>query len=219
MPFTKHVSYVPAIVGNSKKTEFFVRAYSKAYGESEDSNHVVFPRPLLETTINPVYFGTGLFQAFSDEPGPAKWYEYPPMVGELFSGYAFMPLGGGYRDVWALSHFTFSLPKGLDIQGGRLNWKNKSYVTYGPGANDVMNNCGILLKSDVGPPIWEQNLNTSLWGSENYDVSQAISIAKMSAESSIKFWFEGPLGLKPDVRPNTCLWYTNNVSLTLYYYE
>jgi len=82
-----------------------------------------------------------------------------------------------------------------------------------------MNNCGIRLKSGVGPTGWYQNLNTSLWGSENYDVSQAIAIAKMSGESSINFWFEAPMGLKPDVRPDACLWYIDSVSLTLYYEE
>ena len=218
-PLTKHFSYVPAMVSNSKKTEFFVRAYSSAYGESGDSNHVLFPQPApLETTINPTSLDIGSLEAYGDVSGPPQWYTYPPKGGELFSGYAFMPLSGSYRDVWATSTIYFTLPENIDIQGARLNWKNKSYTTYGPGADDVMKNCRILLKSGVGTSGWYQNLNTSLWGSENYDVSQAVLIAKMGGQSSINFWFEAPMGLKPGVRPDACLWYIDNVSLTLYHH-
>jgi hypothetical protein len=217
-PLGKGFSYVPAMLNGKKKVEFFVRAYSTAYGESGDSNHVSLSQPPpLEMTIDPTSLKIDSLEAYGDVSGPPQWYTYPPNGGVLFSGYAFMPLSGSYRDVWVTSTISFALPKNIDIQGARLNWKNKSYTTYGPGAGNVMNNCGIRLKSGVGPTGWYQDLNTSLWGSESYDVSQVVSIAKMSDESSIDFWFEAPMGLKPGVRPDACLWYIDNLSLTLYY--
>jgi hypothetical protein len=204
-------TYVPMMA----EGEYFVRAYSNTYGESGNSNPVVFKEPVLETTIDPTSFEITGKEVFGDDPTHSQWYSYPPNGGVLFSGYAFMPIMGSYRDIWADSTVKFNLPENMNIQGAKLNWKNKSYTTSGPGANNWIKNCGVYLNSTGGWPL----APSVPGGSENYNVSDAVMNAYLNSQPTIEFWFLALRSLKPGVRPDACLWYINNLSLTLYYKE
>jgi len=194
-----------------------VRAHSNTYGESGNSNSVffVYQGKVSETTIDPTSFEITSKEVYGDDSTPPQWYSYPPNGGVLFSGYAFMPINASYRDVWADSTVTFNLPEDMQFLSARLNWKNKSYTTSGPGVNNVIKNCVVYL--NTGPGGWPLAPSVP-GGSENYDVSDAVLNAEMSSQPTIEFWFLALKSLKSGVRPDACLWYINNLSLTLYYH-
>jgi hypothetical protein len=204
------------------RDEYFVRAYSYTYGESVDSNHVFFQEKLLETTINPSSVETKRWSVWNYDGSSPHWVIQAGLSpGELESGYAFTCLNncsdGQYRDGWYTGVVQFLIPENMDIQSARLNWKNEYYVTSGAGETDVVSrSCGVNL--NTGPGGWELS-TSSLWGSENFDVSPPVLDANLNSKKSIAFWFMAPSERRPVVRWDRCLWQINNISLTLYYHQ
>lgn len=213
--------YVPAM-DQSDKDEYFVRAFSVSdgYAESGESNHVPFPQQ-VETTIEPISVETYRWTVKNYDGSAPQWYKAVVEPGKLMSGYAFTCLNncsqGQYLDSWYSGSVKFGLPENMDIQNARLNWNHISYITSGPGANNVIMTCGVYL--GFQNPDMQAISNTPLWGSENFDVSLPVLQARMKNQKSVVFSFVAPMSKKPGVRWDRCLWSINNLALTLHYYQ
>jgi hypothetical protein len=106
----------------------------------------------------------------------------------------------------------------MDIQNAQLNWKTMWYTTSGPGANNVITSCGVTLM-DANPDDSVPLSNTTLWGIENYDVTAPV-LAKLSSNQGwkniVRFDFKSPWLKKPEVRWDRCLWFINNLTLSIH---
>jgi hypothetical protein len=102
----------------------------------------------------------------------------------------------------------------MDIQNARLNWKTMWYTTSGPGANNVITSCGVTLM-DANPDDSVPLSNTTLWGIENYDVTLPVQQA-YADNQYVRFDFKSPWLKKPEVRWDRCLWFINNLTLSIH---
>jgi hypothetical protein len=214
-------TYVPLRV----EGEYFVRAVSDTYGESGDSNHVIFTPTTSETILKPTAVETwrwteknygGITPHWETTTGAS-----PP--DGLISGYTFTCLNncseGQFSDSRYNGRIKFTLPDNKSVKNAQLSWKNNWYTTDGAGANDVIMSCGVSLHAETTGSVSMKLSNFSLWGSENYNVYLPVLMTIMDGDKNIEFLFVAPIGKTPGVRWNRCLWFINNLSLTLKYYE
>ena len=210
-------TYVPLF----DEDEYFVRAYSNAYGHSADSNHVVFKGPLLETTLKPTYSISSTFKTSNYNGSPPHWANTPGLQpGELQSGYSFSCNNScsnqQYFDHWKEANVEFNLPEHIEIETAVLSWENVSYNTLGFGDNNMLGNCGVNIKDNYLGISFADELSQ---GTDSINVTQPILLEHLKGYNQIKFSFNAPFHYKPTVRWDRCLWTIKNLSLTLSYHD
>jgi hypothetical protein len=205
-----------------ESVEFFVRAFSDELGESDDSNHIPCPDLVQKpTTIPPTSIEVRGYEVWGSNYKPPQWVTYPPNPSP-FSGYAFTCLSNcstGYRDNWIYARVSFTLPEKMITPNATLNWKNVALDTKGSGKDDIKTGCSVHLgyqtQGDSETVILP---NFLIYSEEHFDVSQPILASELKGKNTIDFWFlVDPSGKPATVRPDVCLWYFSDISLTLWY--
>ncbi len=218
-----HVSYLGQTyyaVPMQKDDIYFVRAYKGATDESADSSHITYPGTAGMVTISPSAVQAVKYVVKNDGTPPYWAVNSAPGAGALDSGYGFICIGdcslANYRDNWYYGSATFELPPGVDVTHAVLRWNHVGYYTSGAGMADAANSCGVSLASQISGP--SLNGGTSLWGLNNWDVTDPVIVAQLSDQTTVKFWFSGPAGRVPGERWDRCQWRIKDLALDLYFY-
>ena len=215
-------TYVP-VMQLSQKDEYFVTAYSNEFGEFFDSNHVTFPYVTKELVVYPALEEIK-FEILNDGSGAlfSKYTSIKP--DELITGYSYFCSNPNcnnppYPEWRFFGNANFTLPENLKIQNAWLEWNTEKYITDIAGTNDVLTSCGVHLDVHQEGDTTNEILSTSsLLGTTKFDVSTSVKKAVIFGKKTIEFRFTPPQK-QAGVNWNRCLWYINNVSLKIQYFE